>query len=680
MAIRPIPYYKTHQVILYELLIPTLVIVGIGFALDHYLWKLVLKSILEIPKIGKSYLHSPLYPILGVFHQLLFIVPLFLIWTFLTWQAQGPGLGRALLRLFGMGTWDLFPPTFSYASKEVQEIIARVKAKDPSARVIGFYKRFTCDLEQERKEGKNPGGPGDYWPIVLSFDKELRYRHVQLVGSTGSGKSASVIAPLLYQDGESSEIATFTINPKSDTYLIKCIISGVLLKVKNKVGEGIEPENGAQAPPTALISMVRKDSLAYDPLIYGTADTCTKKIIGSMEFDSSYYKGVQETWLMTFFRVVKTEPALNNRIMLRHLHTFLMNPMLLQTKLKPLVTMKENLDRIDALSIEDKKNLSGVAAHIATMVEDESLSHIFDNPTGHYLDLRAVINQGGNIFVEVDTNAKGSQSRALGRMLIMELQLLASARQSGQEPLDKAVMASIDEFGSFAYNGVIEILDKARSAHVGFLVAHQSVGNFKRSYLHPGFKDEVVDNTRTKFLLDIKDETSKWASDLMGEQRMAQITKSQGTSSSGTAFSRTSKNTSTREDWEARAVRDWFNLPLGKGFAQIQDEFGRLINCPITLGYLPDSVLCSDEDMVAFLKSEAQKHPRRPLNGSLIDNAVPFELPPGIVATSMEADDLDTASNSVTVPSKKPVRKRSSSRSKDLPDDAELDVLNNVLT
>jgi TraM recognition site of TraD and TraG len=595
---RPIPYKSLKSVLLLEVGLPILVLVSIGLLLDFLYWKELRHYLVSLPTYGPRLQATKAYAFLYDHHTFIVAVLPTLLFTAMTFQAQAPGPGLALLRLLGLGTYPLFPPIFSYRDPKVLELIQKVKRSDPSARVIGFYKRFTCDIEEERRAGLHPGTAASYWPIILR--EKTRYRHAQVVGSTGSGKSASTIAPLLFQDAMAPNLSTFTINPKSDTYLIKCVISGVIGGFAKK----------GDRPPTALISMVRPESLAYDPLAYGDADVCTKKIIGSMEFDNAFYRGLQETWLLSFFRVLKTEPALEGQVMLKHLHGFLVNPGSLREKLGPLVQLRENQERIEMLAAEERKNLAGVAAHVAGLVEDESLSHIFNNPDGHYLDMREVIRKGGNVFIEVDTNAKASQSRALGRMLVMELQLFASARQSGKEPSEPGVMAYIDEFASFVYNDFIGLLDKSRSAKVGFLLAHQTIGNFEKNALSRGFKSEVIDNCRTKILLDIRDETARWGSQLLGEQRMALITETIGSSKDHLRTTST-KNKATREEYSSRAVADHFNLPLGHGFGQVEAEDGRLVNCPLTVGYLDETDLCSDAEMAEYLVEERTRHPMR---------------------------------------------------------------------
>lgn len=599
MSKRPIPYRSPKQVILIEVLVPVLVLGILGYIVDLIYWKDLKNYLVTIPTYGPRFQATKVYAFLYDYHTLIAVLVPNLLFTIMTLQAQAPGPGLAILRLLGLGTYPLFPPVFSYKDPAILDLIIRIKSTDPSARVLGFYKRFVCDIEEERRSGLRPGGANQYWPII--FREKNRYRHTQVVGSTGSGKSASTIAPLLYQDAMAPNLATFTINPKSDTYLIKCVVSGVL---------GGFGEIGKR-PPTALISMVRPESLAYDPLAYGDADTLTKKICGSMDTDSPFYKALQETWILSFFRVVKTEPALDGQVRLKDLHGFLVNPESLRDKLGPLVVSRDNLSRIETLSSEERKNLAGVAAHVAGLVEDESLAHIFDATDGHYLDMRDIFRRGGNIFVEVDTNAKASQSKALGRMLVMEMQLFASARQSGKEPSDPGVMAYIDEFASFVYNDFIGLLDKSRSAKVGFLLAHQTIGNFEKGFLSRGFKSEVIDNCRSKFLLDVRDETARWASSLLGEQRMALVSETVG-SSKDHLRTTSSKNKTTREEFSSRAVSDHFNLPLGSGFGQIETEDGRLVNCPLTVGYLDEADLCSDATLATFLADEKLRHPKRP--------------------------------------------------------------------
>ncbi len=614
---------KWYKTLFWDFIMPGALIFLLGYFLDKRFAVLVLQYLVDLPVIGSPLYHSALFPWYVKWHGLVFSFPFLVLSFAISFRtARIPGPGRAFLHWW-QGLLQLkvkrekhvdpFPPVFDRKAPEVLRLMRSVMERQVLARVVGFYKRFKSDLEKDRREGREPENEEDSFPIILT--EELRYRHIQVVGGSGSGKSAAIIAPVLKEDAVNSRLATLTINPKADLYLIKVMADGVMKRKRF---------NPADRMPTAVISFSRKESLSYDPLLYGDADALTKKIMGSSEIVHSYYKSFQESWLMSFFRVVKTEPEIVDRVMLRHLYHFLMKPKALLEQLKPLCHNEHNLMRLNLLSAAKTESLSGVASHISQLVEDESLTHIFDNPGGHMLNLREVINSGGNIFIEVDTSSKGPQGRALGRMIMMEIQLLAGARQAGHESKEIGVQVFLDEFASFAYNGFIDLIDKCRSARVGLLLSHQSLGNLQRDNLSKSFKDEIVDNTYTKFFLSLKDETAEWASRLLGTRKVIKksISISQSTGKTDTGAHET-RSLSFREEFEPYVQASDFNLEVGYGYASIENTDGRLLKAPIRLGYVDEKDLCKDEELLDFLREAVHDHSKRPRNGSLIDNAIP---------------------------------------------------------
>lgn len=618
---------KWYKTLLWDFVVPISLVFVAAYFLDRRFAKPLLQSIVDFPSIGTSIYRSPFFPWYVKWHYWIFTLPLFLMSFTISFRtARIPGPGRAFMRWW-QGLLHLklkkeayvnpFPPPFDRKSHAAVPIIHTAQSSEPLARVIGFYKRFSSDLDQEKREGKEPEGSGDYFPIILS--EKSRYRHIQVVGGSGSGKSAAVVAPILKEDAATSRIATLTINPKADLYLLKVMADGSIKRRKF---------NPSDRTPTAVISFTRKESLAYDPLLYGDADILTKKIMGSSEINHAYYKSFQEAWLMSFFRVIKTEPLLLNRVMLRHLYRFLMRPGTVDKTLREYCTNEHNILRLEMLALAKPESLSGVASHISQLVEDESLSHIFDNPKGRLLNIREVIRKGGNIFIEVDTSSKGPQGRALGRMIMMEVQLLAGARQAGYEPKDVGVQVFLDEFASFAYSGFIDLIDKCRSARVGLLLAHQSLGNLQRDNLSKSFKDEIVDNTHTKVFLSLKDETAEWASRQLGTRKIVKKSLSIGHATEKTVTKgRESQTLSFREEFEPYVQASDFNLGLGYGYAMLEDDEGRLVKGPVRLGYVDEGGLCSDKELFDFLGSAMLDHPYRPRGGSLIDNGIPEGSP-----------------------------------------------------
>lgn len=647
---------RWHQVLLWDFIVPLALVFLAAWYLDQKLAKPLLQYLIDFPYIGASLYKSAFFPWYVKWHYWIFVFPpLFFCISVSFKTARIPGPGRAFMRwwqgLLHMRVKkeafiDPFPPCFDHKAPPGATVVQEEEARDPGCRVFGFGKRFGSDLEQDKREGKEPEGPADYFPLILT--EGTRFRHTQVVGGSGSGKSAAVIAPILRKDSATSKIATLTINPKADLYLLKVMADGGIRRRR---------VNPADRLPTALISFSRKESLAYDPLLYGDADTLTKKIMGSSEITHSYYRSIQETWLMTFFRVMKTEPRLVDRIMLRHLFQFLIKPGTVEKTLREFCVNENNLIRLQNLSQVKAESLSGLASHISQLVEDETLTHVFDNPTGRLLNVREVVRRGGNIFIEVDTSSKGPQGRALGRMIMMEMQLLAGARQTGHEPKDTAVQVFLDEFASFAYNGFIDLLDKCRSARMGLLLSHQSIGNLQRDNLSRSFKDEVVDNTHTKIFLSLKGETAEWASKEMGTRLVVKKSMSIGHATEKTVTrGRESQSVSYREEYEPYVQPSAFNLGLGYGYGMIEDRAGRLVKGPIRLGYVDERDLCSEQDLFSFLEAAKLDHPFRPRGGSLLDNGLPEGDPEGPLPPVPPLSEIDFNPRAVDEKRKPPVK------------------------
>jgi hypothetical protein len=637
------------KILMVDFLMPILIATGLGLWLDRAFARSVIQYIIDIPGIGVRIYHSPFLPWYLHWHRLIFLAPVYFFMCGISFRtARIPGPGRAVLRWYQSllqlkvrreNPGSIFPAKFIRGGKEHQAWSKKLQPLQVTDVLLGMRMRFESDREQDVQAGRLCEPPGHAFPIVMS--EKLRFRHIQIVAGTGMGKSASLIAPLLQNDALYRRIATVTVNPKGDQYLLQVLATGLIK------GKRLNPT--VMFPPTAIISFSRKDSLAYDPLLYGDADALTKKIMGSSEIDHPHYRAFQETWLLAFFRVMLSEEALVERLMLRHLYQALIDPLYLTKVLAPLCKHTRNARRLTLLAGVKPDSLSGLASHIGQFVEDDSLSHIFNNPKGRMLNVKEVIEQGGNIFFDLDSSSKGPQARALGRMILMELQLLAGARQNGLADKKVAVQVHLDEFASFAYPGFINLLDKCRSARMGILLAHQSLGNLQRANLPVSFKDEVVDNTHTKFFLAIKDATAQWASEVLGSRKVIKKSLSIGhaTEKTGTGAKETRTET-FREEMEPYVEPSGFNLALGQGYCMIEDDAGKLVVGPMSVGFVDEKSLCSDAELLAFLKAAVLDHPFRPRGGSLIDNGIP-PLPTD--RTLPDVPDLTTNETNLKEPS-----------------------------
>ena len=137
-------------------------------------------------------------------------------------------------------------------------------------------------------------------------------------------------------------------------------------------------------------------------------------------------------------------------------------------------------------SFQDRERvpkIQGLLNECMTFLDDE-LSVI----TGPYEDLLSideVIDQELILFVTLNVNKNTEPVRALGKMLLQNLQLVVGKRyesedhrrRSGYRPMFSVVL---DEFAPFGYGNFAQILQTARGTNTAFLFSMQSLPQLMR--------------------------------------------------------------------------------------------------------------------------------------------------------------------------------------------------------
>ncbi|MGH7488323.1 MAG: type IV secretory system conjugative DNA transfer family protein, partial [bacterium] len=160
-------------------------------------------------------------------------------------------------------------------------------------------------------------------------------------------------------------------------------------------------------------------------------------------------------------------------------------------------------------SLQDRERvpkIQGLLNECMTFLDDE-LSVI----TGPYEDLLSiddVIEQELILFVTLNVNKNTEPVRALGKMLLQNLQLVVGKRYESEEqrsrtegPLFSVVL---DEFAPFGYRNFAQILQTARGTKTAFLFSMQSLPQLMQ--VGRGFKEDVTSAPNTTIILRTRDE------------------------------------------------------------------------------------------------------------------------------------------------------------------------------
>src|SRR5450432_4423729 len=224
--------------------------------------------------------------------------------------------------------------------------------------------------------------------------------------------------------------------------------------------------------------------------------------------------------------------------------------------------------------------IQGLLNECMTFLDDE-LSVI----TGPYEDLLSiddVIDQELILFVTLNINKNTEPVRALGKMLLQNLQLVVGKRYESEEERKREnrpiLSVVLDEFAPFGYRNFAQILQTARGTNTAFLFSMQSLPQLMQ--VGRGFKEEVTSAPNTTITLRTRDEeTAEYFIKASAEHT---VTKRSITTERFRLFGYEKYEKTNRavesEDRETRALDEHIkNLPKGQmEILQSDDTLGTL--------------------------------------------------------------------------------------------------------
>src|SRR5438128_2467855 len=160
-------------------------------------------------------------------------------------------------------------------------------------------------------------------------------------------------------------------------------------------------------------------------------------------------------------------------------------------------------------SLEDRDRvpkIQGLLNECMTFLDDE-LS-VIAGPYEDLLSIDDVIEQELILFVTLNVNKNTEPVRALGKMLLQNLQLVVGKRYESDEQrrkLDRPLFSIVlDEFAPFGDRNFAQIVQTARGTKSAFLFSMQSLPQLMQ--VGRGFKEDVTSAPNTTIILRTRDE------------------------------------------------------------------------------------------------------------------------------------------------------------------------------
>ncbi|MBF0489364.1 MAG: TraM recognition domain-containing protein [Candidatus Omnitrophica bacterium] len=324
---------------------------------------------------------------------------------------------------------------------------------------------------------------------VVSFSDIQRCHHLQILGMTGTGKTAGVFLPLIYQDALKNR-PVIIIDAKGESATINR-----LNNLLDSIGRGKD---------FLLFSLVDKEkSCTYNPLYVGECDPqiISDGFFSNFKDENTFYRETAKTIFEHAFYILH---SLGKPFSIMDVYTYLNDDVCYQDINRQIDKNNEQASRhLKELEIllegltEPNRGwryvIAGFNNYLSSYRED-----ILNDPHSDIV-LTDAIRQKKIIYFQLPINAYPTQAVNIARMVQANLRYISSLIQIGKLPKDTLVSVIIDEYGSFAEETFVGVLNKARDSGMMVTIAHQSLSDL--SAISDSFMKLIDENTMNKIYL-----------------------------------------------------------------------------------------------------------------------------------------------------------------------------------
>ena len=330
--------------------------------------------------------------------------------------------------------------------------------------------------------------------VDLHLLDQDRTTHVQIIGSTGRGKTQSVILPWAIRDVARGK-STIIIDGKGSPDL------------KDKIFESAK-ECGQGHELLALDLNDFNKSCVINPLKGGSAQQITDRLFSSLTFEEPYYKFVQQDICGTLVKVLK---ANSKEVTLKRLYELLTDENKLSEEVRQIKGDMILLKSVKNFLKEPKKERDRKVFGLISQLSPFATGELSDLMNGEviesdkdFVNLTEKIIKGTKPFVLVISipSLKYQESgHILGKLVLQSISYAVGERENNS--YNDFLSIFLDEFSEFVYPKFISVLNKARSANVSFHLSHQSMGDLDQ--VSESFAKSVMTNTNVKCILGVND-------------------------------------------------------------------------------------------------------------------------------------------------------------------------------
>lgn len=312
----------------------------------------------------------------------------------------------------------------------------------------------------------------------------MRLMHTHVVGSTGVGKTESVLLPLLRRDIETGK-GVIILDAKGDLNLLARIRYFTEITGRKK--------------DFLFFSLSHPEiSNTYNPLIRGNASEIKDKLIGSTEWREEFYRKKAEEAALTLLRAMKEKGKVATFRTLYHLLSDYPTFKAFRKEVGRGLMSQELRMMEQNFSDHNQKFLSGLIADLGLIAKSE-FSRLVDQEKSE-IDLLDVYKTNKIVYFSLNTQGYEETAKRFGRLILQDIKAVSNEIQTQMEDDERHFFpVFVDEFSSFVYQNFIEFLNKARGAKFALTLLHQSLADLSVGRM--AFQQQVLENTNVKIIM-----------------------------------------------------------------------------------------------------------------------------------------------------------------------------------
>lgn len=462
------------------------------------------------------------------------------------------------------------------------------------------------------KRGPVHGSGDRRWFIIPEYGL---FTNLYCLGGIGSGKTVSVIYPMLeqalYKWGGDRTVLYGQPGSEEPVRTKDMRIGVLLLDLKGDNAEHVRKRARAHGRADDVIIIKPGGEWSINPLASGSPQQVAVKLIAALQVmlmstvePHPFYKKMQTEFATNALGILQDVLG-PGRATLKDLYEFIVDPptfmrFIEAAKPKASLAWRWFDTQWSAEKPENKLELiKGFRADLSQFVTPE-LAPTFANSKSNFPGWKSIPNDGRIVVFSMSMDDWGPIARALGIFMMMDFQnqMLARSTEKFKEAggnTKRLVFCFVDEVWAYMNPELANFTAVSRQARCCTLAAHQSLDQ-----VPPQYRATMIGNFRTPLILGINDPLScEQFAMVFGKHRVVRRTRSESAGYAGVSHGVLSETVTAKAGGESRSVSfseteseeyrfspdDLVRLPKFHAVVQVFD--GDVVRLPVTVQLIP---------------------------------------------------------------------------------------------